>query len=84
MRLWGCISPVLFVLSDKSYLTAHSSIRLTKLEVFGSKYLGQKIPVVVKGTCLLSNDGEPERSGERYLLKAYQAVVFDGKIFPLT
>lgn len=33
-----------------------------------------------EGTCLLSNEGEPERIGERYLLKAYQAVVFDGKM----
>ncbi len=39
----------------------------------------QEIPVV-EGKCLLSNEGELQQMGERYLLKAYQAVVFDGMI----
>lgn len=39
----------------------------------------QEIPVV-GGKCLLSNEGELQQMGERYLLKAYQAVVFDGMI----
>ena len=45
----------------------------------------QEIPIastsnLTDGMCLLSNAGEPEREGEKYLLKAYQAVVFDGKM----
>ena len=39
----------------------------------------QEIPVV-GSKCLLSNEGELQQMGERYLLKAYQAVVFDGMI----
>ena len=45
----------------------------------------QEIPIastsnLTDGMCLLSNAGAPEREGEKYLLKAYQAVVFDGKM----